>query len=732
MTEQDTAEELTVGPYRGVVLAPYAADDALLGELAGLRARLAQPGTARVSPGPDRVYRVELTGAAGPLCAAIKVFDRQSLLKDMSDRARGSGAARSLRMATILRERGVGTPEPIAYLDRWQGRRLRESYLLTRFEEGISSFRDELAALYVREPEAEKILGLLACVARAVRAMHDAGVLHRDLGNQNILLRRRAAAQWQDVQFVDLNRARLRGRPSLRERAADLSRISLPSDFLRIFKDMYFEPVPPPAAFQRFERRYRAAFAWHTRTRRWRRPIRTARRRREGHGRPCYPAPREIWVWDERSGQAISTMRRKERSAQYPAANFARLALATGLGLPDVWRRYRALRRTCFTAPVRMAQRIGLALHPTATTAERELDLLARLGAPPVLLRLYHHRPKSETRATLALLRELRRRGCPVSVAFVQDRRAVREPASWRDFVEETAEPIVGEVQRMEVGHAINRVKWGLWDIAEYRRLVAPFVALKERHPDLRLAGPAVIDFEYPFAMAALRSLPAGCSFDALSLHLYVDRRGAPENRQGPFDTTAKCALARAMAGWCPNCEDRLVISEVNWPLQGTGVYSPVGSPYVSPGPRRNDPSVSEEDYGNFMIRYFLLSICSGMAEQVYWWRLVARGYGLVDDTEPDAWRERPAYAMLRAFFELLGQSTFRSRLASPRGVHLYAFDRPDGEQLVLGYSEENERLFELPFSFDSVQDRVGQRVAVQGQAVRLSGAPLYFRAVRA
>ena len=122
-----------------------------------------------------------------------------------------------------------------------------------------------------------------------------------------------------------------------------------------------------------------------------------------------------------------------------------------------------------------------------------------------------------------------------------------------------------------EVAHAINRVKWGIWDCGDYRRLVAPVARLAERFPAVRFTGPAVIDFEYPFVVSALGALPRGLRFHAVSHHLYVDRRGAPENPQAGFSLLEKCAMGRAIARWSPATEDRFIVSEVNWPLLGTG-----------------------------------------------------------------------------------------------------------------------------------------------------------------
>src|SRR5690606_4205488 len=112
--------------------------------------------------------------------------------------------------------------------------------------------------------------------------------------------------------------------------------------------------------------------------------------------------------------------------------------------------------------------------------------------------------------------------------------------------------------------------------------------------------GPAAIDFEYHYVPALMQELPAR-TFDAMSHHLYVDRRGAPENPQGSFALLEKLALAKALARTCKAFRSpRLVISEVNWPLAGTGCHSPVAAPYVLPTQSQWALGVDEETYADY------------------------------------------------------------------------------------------------------------------------------------
>ena len=265
--------------------------------------------------------------------------------------------------------------------------------------------------------------------------------------------------------------------------------------------------------------------------------------------------------------------------------------------------------------------------------------------------------------------------------------------------------------------------------------LYAPLPELHARYPALRFTGPAMIDFEYPGLFPALREWPAGVPLAALSHHLYVDRRGAPENPQNGFGAPEKFALGRAIARASPQCADRFIVSEVNWPLHGTGAHAPIHAPYFPPWRHAGDAGVSEDQYADYLLRYLCHALGSGMVERVYWWRLVARGYGLVDDADPAALRPRPAYTMLRTFLHLLGDSTFvAARLAAPggqrHGRYRFAFRRTDGETVALTYAHGPHLLFPADEPHDRAEDAFGRPLA--GAPAQLTGRPVFLRGASA
>lgn len=711
------------GDYRGAIAPAFEEPD-----LMAWLARLREHAAAETTPGQGgtRLRALDAPWRGGVLPLMVKSHPpAQGRLKPWADRRWGTAAQRAWRAALKLQSRGVGTPEPVAWLERWDHERCVESHLITRRIEGVSSLRDELRHLFRQDPDAGRVIALLEVVAPAIRAMHSAGVFHGDLGNQNILLRRVRAGEWRDVAFVDLNRARLfpNGPVPLKWRARDLSRLWLPTDLLRVFLEIYFSE-PPPDGFKRALSFYRARYALHDWSRRYRHPIREARLRDDPARVPDYPPPRDIWLWDEKSAQPINAWASAARNRLHPAHNHWMGARETIRVASAVRRDYGALLTSAYAARVPMAGCWGVSVEPRPGSWDTERALLPSVAGLPVLIRLYRHKGARQWDFAVQAGRALAGAGYRVAFALCQDRRAVIEPAAWAAMCERAIPQVAPFADWVEVGHAINRVKWGVWDLRDYRRLIEPVADLKKSFPSIRWMGPAGIDFEYPKVLAALSTLPDGFQFDALSHLLYVDRRGAPENRQGRFASLEKFALGRAVARASGRCADRFIVSEVNWPLLDTGVYSPVCSPYLFPGQYVGAPNVDERDYARFMIRYLLQAACSGLVERVYWWRLAAHGFGLVDELS-DPWRARPAYHAWRRLLDVAGAATFTGNLPVSGGAVLHQFERPDGERFAIGYAWTSDApAFTLACGHS--ESMFGERLDAVPRA--LGPDPVYFR----
>ncbi len=508
-------EDQTIGPYRGA-LAPTFDDPALRAWIADLSAHISGIAASDAYAGA-KIASLDAPTRNGIVPLHVRSGRPLSGVAALGAKWRGTSEARAWRAACRLADQGAPTPSPVAWLERWDGRRCVERHFITRRIEPVTNFRDALRHLLWNDPDCGRIIALLEVVAPAVRAMHDAGVLHGDLGNQNILLVPDGSGRWRDPAVIDLSRARVLDRePGLRARGADLGRLYLPTDLLRVFCEMYFAgPVPVEFKHALFAARRR--YSLHAWSRRIRHPIRQARVRRDPNRRQVYPEPREVWIWDEKSAQPIPGWASRERNRLYPISNHLHMAGATLSALPAIRRAYRALRSTAFTEARALAGAWGISVEPRPERWEVERTWLPPIAGLPVLIRFYHHKGEAQWRFAAQAGRALHENGCRVSFALCQDRRAAREAPAWAAMCE-AALGLVGDfAEWIEVGHAINRVKWGLWSLRDYRLLVEPIGRLAAAHPRVRWMGPAGIDFEYPQALAALASVPRDFRFHALS-----------------------------------------------------------------------------------------------------------------------------------------------------------------------------------------------------------------------
>lgn len=667
--------------------------------------------------GRNRTVLVQRVPDVGDV--VVKKFGAQSAFKDWIARhGKGSKALRAYRASAYLHDRGIATPAPLAVLERWEGNRLRESVLVTRAVPGLRSFRRELVDLYAAHGPCGVLMDRLEQVAEFCADMHDAGFFHRDLGNQNLFFapassngrRETGNGKRETILTLDLNRGRCLCRPlTLAKRARDLSRINLPSDLLRVFLEMYWRGDVPPQAFLRAERRERRRYALHTATRSLRHPFRKPRPPSpDGE----YPADRDFWIWDERSVQAISVFRRHDRHRLQQPGRVTKtiVAVLSALCLHGLRGRFRRYRTEAFAHPVdTVGERLTIALTARPDTLDGEIALLRELGARNTLLRLYAHESREAQNFALEAARRLHAEGFGVSLALVQCRDSVTDSAGWDALGRRALAAVAPFVRWVEVAHAVNRVKWGLWGYRDLRTLFAPLAGWRRDFPNVRFTGPSVIDFEPDFTATALRVLRQdvkGPVFNALSQHLYVDRRGAPEREQNGYDAVGKLALLRAIAdasGVVGN--GGLVVSEFNWPLVGQGVYSPVGSPYVSPGVRHGDPSVSEEAAAAYTVRYLLLGLCSGLASEMVFWRLQAQGFGLTSSPVCQLTRlpvdqfsgspvRRPAFVALKTWFRELSGARFVAREDEADGSRItLRFEKESGEPFAVSWNPTSDEM---------------------------------------
>jgi hypothetical protein len=267
-------------------------------------------------------------------------------------------------------------------------------------------------------------------------------------------------------------------------------------------------------------------------------------------------------------------------------------------------------------------------------------------------------------------------------------------------------------VKQFQIGTTINRSKWGFFSVNQYLRFYQTAYQLKQKsYPQLKFLGPSVIDFEYHYLIHALFNF-FRLRYDAISALLYVDRRGAPENTQMGMDLISKIHLMYALATISPKSSSEIIITETNWPLSGTAPYAPTSE----------HECIDEETYADYMVRYYLLAMCSSMVKSVYWHQLIAPGYGLIDNRDGKIIK-RPAY------------SAFKTMLEQLQGVKIISFTQHKSFYEII--AEENNQIIQVLWcndtSFKLYFDKEVEIISRDGhvtisKTVELSGSPIYCK----
>ncbi|MBI3597178.1 MAG: hypothetical protein HY203_08515 [Nitrospirae bacterium] len=195
-------------------------------------------------PSTIRISESSSDRSAG-LPVVLKRFGWRSPLHRIARPLTGSKAIRSFRIAITLRDAGVATPRPLIAWERRGRGTINQGYSITEEIPDAITLRQWLKSPNVLESEETPLLTELA---RLVRGMHDAGVLHRDLTIGNFLV---AAKPFEGnrIFLIDLSRAVHLGHVPLPFRLMDLARMKLQESWPDFF-EVYCEGQPDWKSWQ--------------------------------------------------------------------------------------------------------------------------------------------------------------------------------------------------------------------------------------------------------------------------------------------------------------------------------------------------------------------------------------------------------------------------------------------------------------------------------------------------
>ncbi len=264
-----------------------------------------------------------------------------------------------------------------------------------------------------------------------------------------------------------------------------------------------------------------------------------------------------------------------------------------------------------------------------------QVELIKELGVKHILVRM----PLWEMSRVDEYLEFVQKfKGVDILLNILQDREHIEDDNLLKRDIEMIFDKFSPFVREYQIGNAINRTKWGFFSMGEYLRFFETIQEIRDKkYKDIKLIGSSVIDFEFHYTIRTLFNL-FRVKYDKFSSLLYVDRRGSPDNTQmGIFDTKNKIDMLYALVRLSPKTSNDIYITEVNWPISNTAPYAPTSEMEC----------VSEEEYSQFMSRYLDIAKSSGKIKRVYWYQLIARGYGLVDDRDGEI-RKREAFYAFR------------------------------------------------------------------------------------
>ena len=169
-----------------------------------------------------------------------------------------SKALKAWRGAGALVSRGIGTPEPLLYLEE-RGLVPRKSHFITLRLRNV----EEIRGLFLPESAAPQS-SLLDRLAADLRFWHREGILHRDLSDGNILVR------WEKETprffLIDTNRIRLKNSIGSCRGIKNLIRLGVPDALQKSFLEAYLERRPLPLRYWLWYRLGKTSFASYLRS----------------------------------------------------------------------------------------------------------------------------------------------------------------------------------------------------------------------------------------------------------------------------------------------------------------------------------------------------------------------------------------------------------------------------------------------------------------------------------
>jgi hypothetical protein len=164
----------------------------------------------------------------------IKSFKIPNLINKIAYKYfRKSKARRSFEYATILLEKGIGTPEPFAYLENYNWIGLKDSYYASEHLECDLTYRE-----LVEIPDFPDHENILRQFTQFSFHLHERGVEFLDHSPGNTLIKKSVEGLYKFF-LVDLNRMNFHDQMDFEQRMKNLSRLTPQKGMIAIMSNEY-------------------------------------------------------------------------------------------------------------------------------------------------------------------------------------------------------------------------------------------------------------------------------------------------------------------------------------------------------------------------------------------------------------------------------------------------------------------------------------------------------------
>ncbi len=164
----------------------------------------------------------------------IKSFKIPNLINKIAYKYfRKSKARRSFEYATNLLEKGIGTPQPIAFFENYSWLGLKESYYASEHLQTELTFRE-----LVEIPDYPDHATILRQFTRFSFNLHEKGIEFLDHSPGNTLIKKVSEKQYEFF-LVDLNRMNFHAEMDVNMRMKNLSRLTPKKEMIEIMSEEY-------------------------------------------------------------------------------------------------------------------------------------------------------------------------------------------------------------------------------------------------------------------------------------------------------------------------------------------------------------------------------------------------------------------------------------------------------------------------------------------------------------